>query len=44
VRGKKVNKEMIELAKENEMVLIECSYSMFKTSGILYSAGIQPVY
>jgi len=44
VRGKKVNEEMIELAAENEMVLIECRYSMFKTSGILYAAGIQPVY
>lgn len=44
VRGKKVNGEMIELASENEMVLIECRYSMFKTSGILYAAGIQPVY
>jgi predicted transcriptional regulator len=43
-RGKKVSDEMIELAVENEMVLIECRYSMFKTSGMLYAAGIQPVY
>ena len=44
VRGKKVNEEMIELASQNEMVLIACRYSMFKTSGLLYAAGIQPVY
>lgn len=43
-RGKKVNEEMIELASEMEMVLIECRYSMFKTSGLLFEAGIQPVY
>jgi len=43
-RGKKVNEEMIELAEGLEIVLIECKYSMFKTSGLLYQAGIQPVY
>lgn len=44
VRKKKVTPDMIELATENEMVLIECDYTMFKSSGILYSAGLQPVY
>lgn len=44
VRNKKVNSEMIELAIENGMVLISSPYSMFKTSGLLYSAGINPVY
>jgi len=44
VRGKKVNEEMIELATENDIVLIECNYSMFRASGLLYAAGIQPVY
>jgi hypothetical protein len=44
VRGKKVNNEMIELAIENDIILLECWYSMFKTSGILYAAGVQPVY
>jgi predicted transcriptional regulator len=44
VRGKKVNNEMIELANENNIILLECRYSMFKTSGILYAAGVQPVY
>ncbi|HJH60531.1 MAG TPA: hypothetical protein IAD13_04395 [Bacteroidetes bacterium] len=44
VRKKKPTPEMIELAKDNDMVLIECDYSMFKTSGILYSNGMLPVY
>jgi hypothetical protein len=44
VRNKKVTDEMISLAKENQMVLIECEYSMFKTSGLLFQAGIKPIY
>ena len=44
VRGKKVTPEMIEVANENNAVLIECQYSMFKTIGILNSAGVNPVY
>jgi hypothetical protein len=44
VRNKKVTDEMISLAKENQMVLIECEYSMFKTSGLLYQSGIKPLY
>lgn len=44
VRNKKATEEMIELADENDMVLIECGYSMFKTSGLLYNAGLKPLY
>lgn len=44
VRKKNATEEMIRLAAENEMILIECDYSMFKTSGILFSAGLKPVY
>ncbi|HIZ86345.1 MAG TPA: hypothetical protein IAC04_07635 [Candidatus Coprenecus stercoravium] len=43
-RGKEVTDEMIELAEDNDMVVIRTSYSMFKTSGILYGAGLRPVY
>lgn len=43
-RGKKVTEEMIELAKDNDIVIIRTPYSMFKTSGILYGAGLKPVY
>lgn len=44
VRNKKATREMIELAHENNMVLLECGYSMFKTSGLLYNAGLKPLY
>ena len=43
-RNKKVNQEMINLAKESNMILIECVSSVFKTSGKLYEAGIKPVF
>lgn len=44
VRGKKVTDDMLELAKENDMVVIVTKFSMFKSSGILYGAGLKPVY
>ncbi|MCF8303996.1 MAG: hypothetical protein K9I94_12025 [Bacteroidales bacterium] len=43
-RGKKVTPDMIDLAKENNMTLLECRYSVFKTCGLLYKAGIKPVF
>ncbi|MCG8411109.1 MAG: hypothetical protein MI739_07480 [Bacteroidales bacterium] len=43
-RNKKVSEEMIALAKENNIVLIECSSTVFKAAGKLYDAGINPVY
>jgi len=44
VRGKKVTQDMKVLAKEHDMVLMECRYSMFKTSGHLYMAGLEAVF
>ncbi|HYX07053.1 MAG TPA: hypothetical protein VE912_10010 [Bacteroidales bacterium] len=44
VRDKHATEEMVSLAVENNMVLLECRYSMFKTAGILYDAGIKPLY
>lgn len=44
VRKKKATPEMIQLAEENDMILVECDYSMFKTSGLLFTAGLKPVY
>ena len=43
-RNKEVSQEMIHLAHENEIVLIQSSYSLYRISGILYEAGIRPVY
>jgi len=44
VRGKKVSQEMINLADESNISLIETDYSMFKVSGILMNAGIKPLF
>ncbi|HEX2933770.1 MAG TPA: DRTGG domain-containing protein [Bacteroidales bacterium] len=44
VRKKKILPEVERIACENNMVVIECPYSMFKTCGLLYKAGINPVY
>lgn len=43
-RNKKATPEMIELAEEVGLVLIESPFSIFKVSGILYANGLQPVY
>ena len=44
VRNKKVTEDMLELAEENDMVILTSAYSMFKTCGMLYEAGIKPLY
>ncbi len=44
VRGKKVSSDMLELARENNIVVMECKQSMFKTCGLLFDLGISPVY
>jgi predicted transcriptional regulator len=43
-REKKVNDEIISLAREMNIVLIESPYSVFRISGLLYKAGIKPVF
>ena len=43
-RNKKVSNEMVELAIESNIILIECANTVFKTAGALYAAGIKPVY
>ena len=44
VRDKRVTPEMKKLAMENEMVLLECRYSMFRTVGLLFESGLKPIY
>lgn len=44
VRNKKANQEMIELARENGLIIIETPGSMFGTSGILYQGGLKPLF
>ncbi len=43
-RNKKVTKEMIEIAEENQIILLRCKYSLFKSVGILYNNGLEAVY
>jgi len=44
VRNKKPNEAMIQMAKESNIALILCNYSMFKTSGLLFQEGLTPIY
>lgn len=44
VRNKRVSDDMIRLAKDNSIVLVEFPYSMFKVAGMLHDLGIKPVY
>lgn len=44
VRGKKVTEEMMELAEDNDMLLITTDLSLYRTSGILFNAGLPGVY
>lgn len=43
-RNKKATPEMIRLADENEIILLESPFSIFRASGVLFSNGIKPVY
>jgi len=43
-RGKEVTPEMLELAEENDILIITSPYSLFRCAGILYSAGLKPLY
>lgn len=43
-RGKKVSPAMKDLAERTGVILIETDCSVFKASGLLYEAGLQPIY
>lgn len=43
-RGKQVSDEMLELAEEGNIVIIKSQYSMFRCAGLLFEAGLKPVY
>ena len=44
VRDKKVTPEMRQIAEENQIVLLESPYSMFRAVSVLHDCGILPVY
>ena len=41
VRGKQVPEQTIELAKENEILILRSNNIMFVTCGLLYKAGLE---
>ena len=41
VRGKKPTDEIIELAKEYDILLLRTEHTMYSASGILYSHGLE---
>ena len=43
-RDKQPDEDMLELAEEIDITLIKSKFSIFKISGILYGAGIEPLY
>jgi len=43
-RDKKLSEDIISLARENEMVVIESPFSVFRISGELFKAGIKPIF
>lgn len=43
-RNKKITEEMIVIAEENQIIILECHYSLFKAVGILYNNGLESVY
>lgn len=43
-RGKEPSEEMLELAEENNILIITSPFSLYKCSGLLFSAGLNPLY
>lgn len=43
-RNKKASAEMIKLADQNDISIIESPFGVFKVSGILYANNIKPAY
>lgn len=44
VRNKPITEEMIELAEESEIVVLQSKRSLFYVTGELYKAGLKPVF
>jgi hypothetical protein len=44
VRGKKANEDMLAIANENDITIIETQTSLFRSSAILYQAGVESLF
>ena len=43
-RNKTISEDMIKVADENDIVMIQSAYSVFHIAGELFRAGIKPIY
>ena len=44
VRNKKATNDMLKLAEESGIIIIQTPFSSFRSCGILYTSGLKPVY
>lgn len=44
VRNKEISEDIVALGRELGLTLLRTKYSMFKTSGLLYSLGLKPIF
>ncbi len=44
VRGKQIPDSILQIARENEIVMIASPFTMYRASGLLFSAGLPAVY
>lgn len=42
VRGKQPSPEMVQMAKENNLVILTTDLTMYESSGLLYTNGLNP--
>ncbi len=43
-RNKKCSREIVELATQCQVTVIESPFSLYKISGLLYESGIKPIF
>ena len=44
VRNKQMAPEVLKLAMENKMIVLQSPFSMFRAAAVLHEAGLKPVY
>lgn len=44
VRGKQVPESIVQIARENDIVLIASPYTMYRASGLLFGDGLRAIY
>ena len=44
VRDKQISSDIVDLGRDLGLVLLRTKFSMYKTAGMLFNAGLQPVF